>query len=126
MKKLATAEEVQAEIKTIWAMTEEPEPSREKLAAALNDLAGRVVQGSLERETIEEGRGSLARVWQKVVDINLSLEGLPDMFRGPMESSPKCMELRALLGKAERPVVELKQLINKAQHILHEWKNEVR
>jgi len=125
MNKLATAEEVQAEIKTIWAMTEEPEPSREKLAAALSDLAGRVVQGPLERETIEEGRGSLARIWQKIVDINLSLDGLPDMFRGSMESSPKLMELREILGKSERPVVELKQLVNKAQHVLREWQREV-
>ena len=125
MNKLATAEEVQAEIKTIWAMTEEPEPSREKLAAALSDRAGRVVQGSLERETIEEGRGSLARIWQKIVDINLSLDGLPDMFRGSMESSPKLMELREILGKSERPVVELKQLVNKAQHVLREWQREV-
>jgi hypothetical protein len=125
MNKLATAEEVQAEIKTIWAMTEEPEPSREKLAAALSELAGRVVQGSLERETIEEGRGSLARIWQKIVDIDLSLEGLPDMFRGSMESSPKLTELREILRKAEPSVVDLKQVVNRAQHVLRKWQQEI-
>lgn len=125
MDKLATAEEVQAEIKTIWAMTEESEPSREKLAAALRDLAGRVVQGSLERETIEEGRGSLARIWQKIVDIDLSLEGLPDMFRGSMESSPKLTELREVLRKAEPSVVDLKQVVNRAQHVLRKWQQEL-
>lgn len=113
MDKLATAEEVQAEIKTIWAMTEESEPSREKLAAALRDLAGRVVQGSL------------ARIWQKIVDIDLSLEGLPDMFRGSMESSPKLTELREVLRKAEPSVVDLKQVVNRAQHVLRKWQQEL-
>lgn len=125
MDKLATAEEVQAEIKTIWAMTEETEPSRKKLAAALRDLAGRVVQGSLERETLEEGRGSLARIWQRLQDIKLSLEGLPNMFRGSLESSPKYTELKKELDKAERPVAELQKLVKWAQHVLHEWQSEV-
>ena len=125
MNKLATAEEVQAEIKTIWAMTEEPEPSREKLAAALSELAGRVVQGTLERETIEEGRGSLARIWQKVTDISLSIEGLSRMFQGSMGSSPKLAELKIVLGKAERPVEDLQKLIKEAQHVLSEWQREV-
>jgi methyl-accepting chemotaxis protein len=40
--KIATAEDIQNEIRTLWAMTEEEVPSREKLAAALNDLASRV------------------------------------------------------------------------------------
>lgn len=40
--KIATAEDVQAELKTLLAMTEEPEPSRAKLAEALSDLANKV------------------------------------------------------------------------------------
>jgi hypothetical protein len=40
--KIATAEEIQSELKAIWAMTEEEKPSREKLAGALELLAERV------------------------------------------------------------------------------------
>jgi hypothetical protein len=40
--KIATSEDLQSELRTLWAMTEEENPSREKLAAALNDLAQRV------------------------------------------------------------------------------------
>jgi hypothetical protein len=43
--KIATAEDIQNEIRTLWAMTEEEAPSREKLAAALTDLAERVARG---------------------------------------------------------------------------------
>ncbi len=106
-------------------MTEEPEPSREKLAAALSDLAGRVVQGSLEREIIEDGRQSLGRLWQKVNDISLTFEGFPRRFSGSMESDPKCAELKTILGKAERPVAELQKLVKEAQHVLSEWQREV-
>lgn len=42
MNKIATAEQLQAELRDILAMTEEPGPSREKLAAALESLADRV------------------------------------------------------------------------------------
>jgi hypothetical protein len=44
--KIATAEDIQNEIRTLWAMTEEEAPSREKLALALTDLAERVAKGS--------------------------------------------------------------------------------
>ena len=106
-------------------MTEEPEPSREKLAAALRDLAGRIVQGSLERETLEYGRESLGRLWQKVNDIELTFEGFPRRFSGSMESNPKCAELKVILKKSERPVADLQKLIKEAQHVLNEWQREV-
>jgi hypothetical protein len=51
MDKIATAEEVQAGIKNLWALTEEPNPSREKLAAALSELAARVAGYSYKPET---------------------------------------------------------------------------
>ena len=42
MDKIATAEELQTELRAIWAMTEEPDPSRAKIAAALNNLVERL------------------------------------------------------------------------------------
>lgn len=42
MDRIATAEELQNELRTIWAMTEEETPSREKLAAALTLLSDRI------------------------------------------------------------------------------------
>jgi hypothetical protein len=47
--KIATAEDLQNEIRALWAMTEEPQPSRERLATAIQDLADRVAA----REPIE-------------------------------------------------------------------------
>jgi hypothetical protein len=43
--KIATAEDVQAELRTLLAMTEEEAPSRAKMAAAIGDLATRVAGG---------------------------------------------------------------------------------
>ena len=40
--KIATSEDIQTELRTLWAMTEEGNPSREKLADAISDLASRV------------------------------------------------------------------------------------
>jgi hypothetical protein len=40
--KIATSEELQTELRTLWAMTEEENPSRGKLAAAISDLASKV------------------------------------------------------------------------------------
>jgi len=46
--KIATAEQLQDELRTLLAMTEEPEPSRAKLAAAISELASKVASnGSL-------------------------------------------------------------------------------
>lgn len=42
MDKISTSEEVQAELRAILAMTEEPTPSRNKLATALRVLADRI------------------------------------------------------------------------------------
>lgn len=43
--KIATAEDVQAELRTLLAMTEEPEPSRAKLAGAIGLLAQKLAAG---------------------------------------------------------------------------------
>lgn len=43
--KIATAEDIQAELRTLLAMTEEETPSRAKMAAAISDLANRVAGG---------------------------------------------------------------------------------
>ena len=40
--KIATSEDLQTELRTLWAMTEEENPSREKIAAAISDLASKV------------------------------------------------------------------------------------
>lgn len=40
--KIATSEDIQTELRTLWAMTEEENPSREKMADAISDLASRV------------------------------------------------------------------------------------
>jgi hypothetical protein len=42
MDKIATAEDIQAELRTLWTMTEGSNPSRKKLAKALGVLAVRV------------------------------------------------------------------------------------
>lgn len=44
--KIATAEDVQAELRTLLAMTEEENPSRSKMAAAISDLATKVAGGN--------------------------------------------------------------------------------
>jgi hypothetical protein len=43
--KIATSEDLQTELRTLWAMTEEETPSREKLAAAIGQLAQKVSAG---------------------------------------------------------------------------------
>ena len=45
--KIATSEDLQTELRALWAMTEEPEPSRAKMAAALNDLAKRTAESKV-------------------------------------------------------------------------------
>lgn len=42
MDKIATAEELQAELRTLWVMTEEPTPSRARLAELLGSLSDRL------------------------------------------------------------------------------------
>jgi len=54
MDKIATAEELQAEIRTLLAMTEEEaSPSRAKMAKALADLAERVA-GTKQADAIDD------------------------------------------------------------------------
>jgi hypothetical protein len=48
MDRIATAEDIQSELRTLWAMTEEPTPSREKIAAALNSLSERVAKDRID------------------------------------------------------------------------------
>jgi len=54
MNRIATAEDLQAELRTLWAMTEEPNPSREKMAAALNGLATRLAGTKSQPELLKK------------------------------------------------------------------------
>jgi len=50
MEKIATAEELQTELRTLLAMAGEPEPSREKVASSLRSLAARVATTPSDQE----------------------------------------------------------------------------
>jgi hypothetical protein len=84
MNKIATAEEVQAELKAVWAMTEESNPSRSKLGAALRSLADRV--GGLPTNQLIDfpsgrwgfvGRAHAQLSWVKKDGEELSEEDIP-------------------------------------------------
>ena len=122
--KIATAEEVQNEIKAIWAMTEEAEPSREKLAGALSALAVKVGY-SVERETIDDCRGYCARIW-KQLNSNLNLlQGIPGYFRGTMEGDPEFKKVEELAGQVPQHLTNAKKLIDSIQSVLHAWENRI-
>jgi hypothetical protein len=68
MSKIITAEDLQTELKTIWALTEEENPSRKKMAEALQDLATKLVSPTLTgvQEVILSRQPLVATDWTKV------------------------------------------------------------
>jgi hypothetical protein len=67
MKKITTAEELQSELRTLWAMTEGENPSREKLASALQDVAGRLTGAPVTgAQEIQLSRRPGSTDWAKI------------------------------------------------------------
>lgn len=97
--KIATAEDVQTELKTLLAMTEEPEPSRAKMAAAISDLASRVAGGIqqdikyyltpryLQVYSIFESYGRVHHVTGDLTDIEKRLLKLRDALLSLFQSN---------------------------------------
>jgi len=78
MNKIATAEEVQTELKAVWAMTEESNPSRSKLATALTVLAERVagtIEASFKIDRVRAGNGYLYDTVEEAVKAIEKIQG---------------------------------------------------
>jgi hypothetical protein len=96
MNKVATAEELQAELRSIWAMTEEPSPSRAKIAEALGILSEKIASSFLEvHDALNEKDG---------VGLKKALDNLKGSFavkyliEAMEETSTTLREVRKLLG----------------------------
>jgi hypothetical protein len=85
--KIATAEELQSEIRTLWAMTEEESPSRGKLASAISDLASRVA-GDDHIELVKQLSKDLVKVDK---DYDTYQQSLGDAIR-------QCQKVRTTRG----------------------------
>jgi hypothetical protein len=97
--KIATAEDVQIELRTLLAMTEEEAPSRAKMAAAISDLANRVAGGN----SLASQVGKAIEDWATVVGaaIQSKTKGLNYLYRVANEWKTITISIKGARGNVQ-------------------------
>jgi hypothetical protein len=107
--KIATSEDLQTELRTLWAMTEEENPSREKLADAISDLASKVAGERISSESLDF--------------ISKTLESVTNSLTEAQKGLVKCEKTRAALGSSRKNIGDKR--LNDLQQVLADAKRIV-
>lgn len=103
MNKITTAEELQVELQSILAMTEEETPSRAKLASALSSLADRTADSV---DTLVDIKDALkdkdSKSLKKVLGALGGLEASQLLVEAMVTTGTRVSDVTKLLGKAPR------------------------